>query len=229
MPALYARTPKLLFSCRCAACLSKSLPAARHHTVVSIKVAWRFIGGTSSPLLYSTMFATAAFIDGRAKRKRSEQWDAAIASAYDTLDSVSTSPHLRRCYHSQADREEPSAAEWSYAHQRAGMHIDDDGQSAPRPACPKEPGDGGEDGPDLGVVLQMDSRMPGAERLPWPANTGPALVPHCLPPQSLWSWDSDRKISLSRRHTEKKKLRQELSIAKLVHQLAHPLRSEKAV
>jgi hypothetical protein len=74
---------------------------------------------------------------------------------------------------------------------------------------------------DLWELLTIDSRFPGTQALPWPANTGPDLVRHNLPPQSLWSYDRAREKSLRRRHTAKKLVVQEVSISLLLQKILH--------
>jgi hypothetical protein len=67
--------------------------------------------------------------------------------------------------------------------------------------------------------LRLDSRLPGAQALEWPANTGRPLNPNNLPPQSLWAPDALRWSALRRRQTRKKLAMQELTVGLLVHDL----------
>jgi hypothetical protein len=71
--------------------------------------------------------------------------------------------------------------------------------------------------------LRLDSRLPGAQALEWPANTGRHLNPNNLPPQSLWAPDTLRWTAIRRRQTRKKLAMQELSVGLLVHNLIRAL------
>jgi hypothetical protein len=75
--------------------------------------------------------------------------------------------------------------------------------------------------------LRLDSRLPGAQALEWPANTGRHLNPNNLPPQSLWAPDALRWSALRRRHTRKKLAMQELTVGLLVHSLIRAVDLER--
>ena len=75
-------------------------------------------------------------------------------------------------------------------------------------------------------LLQHDSRFPGTQTLDWHVNTGPALIRHHLPPQSLWSYDHVRETALKKRQTWKKLAIQELSIGTLILSLIGFARSQ---
>jgi pentatricopeptide repeat protein len=191
--------------------------------------------GPSSTLLYSTIFAAAAVADGRAKRKRREQWDAAITNVKEDLDSVGEEErrealgarqekHDGRLNWFEIWRERlPDGLVTKYISEIAGtdvvydrMEILDYEQEylddRTKDFDPEEP-------KELWKLLDYNIHIPGGPRPEWTLNLGPDLEAWNLPPQSLWSMPKARAKRLDRRYSKKKIKTLERSVAKLIHQL----------
>jgi hypothetical protein len=133
-------------------------------------------------------------MDARAKSLRSKQWEEAFGQLRDALARPADAPATPT---SAADPEStmpPDALQDS-------DHLS--GDAAAR----------------TWTGLRLDSRFPGAQALNWPANTGRDLIPHNLPPQSLWAPDALRWSAIRRRQTRKKLAMQELTVGLLIHNL----------
>lgn len=184
-------------------------------------VAGRRLGrpGPSSTLLYSTIFATAAIVDGRAKRDRRDQWDAAISNAKEGVnpaeDSVEwTSTVEGDVKGTDAWFSESWKAPWlnssdiKLVNQIVGVEVINDG------IIDFEQRSGNDLEEDIEDLWEL---LAGGTRMDWPLNTGAKLIPHHLPPQSLWAPDHIR--ARRRRYVWKKMRRIEMSVAKLVYGL----------
>lgn len=184
-------------------------------------VAGRRLGrpGPSSTLLYSTIFATAAIVDGRAKRDRRDQWDAAISSAKEGVNPAEDSVEWTSTVEGDVKGtdvwfSEPWKAPWldssdiKLVNQIVGVEVINDGITDFEQ---RSGNDLEEDIEDLWELLA------GGTRMDWPLNTGAKLIPHHLSPQSLWAPDHIR--ARRRRYVWKKMRRIEMSVAKLVYGL----------
>ena len=184
-------------------------------------VAGRRLGrpGPSSTLLYSTIFATAAIVDGRAKQDRRDQWDAAISSAKEGVNPAEDSLEWTSTVEgdvkgTDACFSEPWKAPWldssdiKLVNQIVGVEVINDGITDFEQ---RSGNDLEEDIEDLWELLA------GGTRMDWPLNTGAKLIPHHLSPQSLWAPDHIR--ARRRRYVWKKMRRIEMSVAKLVYGL----------
>ncbi|KAK4574645.1 hypothetical protein LTR86_001486 [Recurvomyces mirabilis] len=130
---------------------------------------------TSSTLFYSGIFAAAATWDAGAKKQRREQWDKAIAGVKQEL----------------GHRVEAGEAHLHQAHQIA---LDQDYTDAV--------------GVEATVAYVPDvftDVEPQKQPAQWPANTGPDLQIHSLPPESIYA-TQDRKARASTRRWSPKKL-----------------------
>ncbi|KAF2855960.1 hypothetical protein T440DRAFT_494799 [Plenodomus tracheiphilus IPT5] len=175
----------------------------------------RAFGGTSTRAPYTAIAACGEpTAETPAKDARKRQWEQALA-------------HLREAAGDEAPRERgqhadhvgnpynelPGGLDWDTVQRVAGMDLIDDHVLRQKEA----------DSHDAATAawqdLRYDSRAPGAPPLAWPANTGPDLVRHNLPPQSLWAPDSMRMTAMRRRHTSKKMALQELSTGHMIHSL----------
>jgi hypothetical protein len=152
--------------------------------------------GTPTPtFLYTTLFASGLTIDAKAKWDRGRQWEAAFSRLQEALDSPSQT----------TKRSESPAVP-------TPRPVDNIVFDEPRVSPLDTAAHSWED-------LRFDSQMPGAQAPPWPANTGRDLVPHNLPPQSLWAPDLLRWTAMRRRHTQKKLAMQELATGFMIQNL----------
>ncbi|KAL5115230.1 hypothetical protein ACEQ8H_006904 [Pleosporales sp. CAS-2024a] len=131
-------------------------------------------------------------MDAKAKADRNAQWDDAFAQLREALDRPEATTTASPGHAGSMATEFDSLAD-SDAAQHADQHRWDN--------------------------LRLDSRLPGAQALAWPANTGRKLKPHHLPPQSLWAPDELRWTAIRKRQTRKKLAMQELATSFLVFQL----------
>lgn len=222
MLALWSRVTQNPGTCRCVSCVSNAGAVARRRGQRGLGGSW-VLGTPTSTFLYTTVFAAALTIDARAKSDRNRQWDDAFAQLRDALDRP---PNVARPARGAAEPDQTSlpAAE----HDSNGIFEESDWQSVRRVAnmdlgstgCPAQ-----REASQLDAAAQtwqdlhFDSRLPGAQALAWPANTGRDLIPHNLPPQSLWAPDVLRWKAMRRRHTRKKMAMQELATGFLIHNL----------
>ncbi|OCK97632.1 uncharacterized protein K441DRAFT_655503 [Cenococcum geophilum 1.58] len=220
MHTLWSRAIQTRYTCRCASCISNTTALARRATIV----AGRRLGrpGPSSTLLYSTIFATAAIVDGRAKRNRRDQWDAAISSAKESVNPAKDSVEWTSTVEGDVEGTdawfpESWKAPWldgsdiKLVNRTVGMEVINDGIIDLEQRS----------GNDLeGDIEDLWELLAGGTRMDWPLNTGAKLILHHLPPQSLWAPDHIRAKALRRRRCAWKKMRRiEMSVAKLVYGL----------
>jgi hypothetical protein len=168
----------------------------------------------------TTVFAAGLTIDVKAKLDRNVQWTEAFAQLQHALDEPLTA--TRTAHQLEDSSPDPSS-------QLAGHEVEDADSQKLHHAADMETVDSTtpneHDVSQLDAAtrtwddLRLDSRLPGAQALPWPPNTGRELIPHHLPPQSLWSPDTLRLSALRRRHTRKKLAMQELVTGFLIHNL----------
>ena len=138
---------------------------------------------TSSTLWYSGIFAAAATFDAGIKKQRREQWDLAIAGVKQEL-------------------EQPTEAAKEQL-----LDVRDQPQPTQQLPVRYEPFDellGGED-----IFRHVDPSRP---KPLWPTNTGPALIPHNLPPQSIYADDGRKFGAQNAQLTAKKLARLETSV-----------------
>ena len=86
MFTIWSRAAQTRANCRCPKCLSSALRRARGHTTTIAGRQLQF--GDVFTLFYSSIFATAAVIDGQKKKARREAWDKAIGQAKNELDAI---------------------------------------------------------------------------------------------------------------------------------------------
>ncbi|KAF2189562.1 hypothetical protein K469DRAFT_472161, partial [Zopfia rhizophila CBS 207.26] len=234
MQTLWSRAAQKPSTCRCISCISNTTAVARRVGSTSIRRPWSF--QTTSTFFYSAIFTTALVVDGKAKRKRNEQWDTAFTSAREELakpfrQTVEDGGERVDTMISEEQQEDGTSilfteshttldelcredVDWESVHRAAGMELILDHQLQRLSEVPLE-----ELSENLWKLLPFDSRMPGTQAIMWPASTGPVLARHHLPPQSLWSLDHIRWKALRKRQTWKKIALQELSVALLVRKL----------
>jgi hypothetical protein len=149
----------------------------------------------TSTFLYATVFAAGLTLDAKAKWDRNRQWEDAFVQLQEALNSpAQVTTRSRNAAETKTDPVDNAAHdERQPAQLDAAIHVWED--------------------------LRFDSRLPGAEAPTWPANTGRDLVPHNLPPQSLWAPDTLRLTAMRRRHTQKKLAMQELVTGFLIQNL----------
>ncbi|KAF2866849.1 hypothetical protein BDV95DRAFT_583909 [Massariosphaeria phaeospora] len=226
MQTLWSRATRNPGTCRCISSVSSPATIARRAGVV------RHHGPRACATSSSTLRPAAMFIAGlttgrRCHDKRKEQWDAAVAILGEELHrppSQGTQSQPEDLFDDESlSHPSPLApenffiesADWDSILRAVGMELVEgdvfqERQSKIQQDYVSE---------DLWDLIQIDSRFPGVQALTWPANTGRDLVPHHLPPQSLWSPDHMRWTALRKRQTRKKLAIQELAIGRLIHSL----------
>jgi hypothetical protein len=220
MRALWSRATQLPGTCRCISCVSKSTALARSRGIKGLPGSWA-LGTPTSTFLYTTVFAAGLTIDAKIKLDRNKQWD----NAFEQLNRALNGPSEKVA--NAHNEKEPG-----YTTQSRGPSDVDSKESKAdmgKKAASAKTRDGpvlrendllrSDDAAPIWDALRFDSRMPGAQALAWPANTGPGLKPHNLPPQSLWAPDVLRWTALRRRHTRKKLSMQELTVGLMVHKM----------
>ncbi|KAH7085813.1 hypothetical protein BKA63DRAFT_27450 [Paraphoma chrysanthemicola] len=196
MQALWSRAAQNPGTCRCLSCVSNAATVARRRGPRALRGSWA-LGTPTSTFLYTAVFAAGLTMDARAKLDRNRQWERAFEQLREAMD---------RPLPTRPTRAEPMEEATAVGADGATvMPSTDDVQFNTEERAWDN--------------LRFDSRMPGAAKLEWPANTGRDLVPHHLPPQSLWSPDHIRLTATRRRHTKKKLAMQELTTGLLVHNL----------
>jgi hypothetical protein len=205
MRALWSRATQIPGTCRCISCASRATVPARRRGAGSLGGSWALKTPTST-FLYTTVFAAALAVDARAKAKRNQQWDDAFAQLQGALDRPSDTTRTEK-EDSHIEESDSDVSQHLTDNEVADNAATQEGHVPVDKVAP------------FTDVIRFDSRMPGAQALAWPANTGPDLIPHNLPPQSLWAPDELRRTALRRRHTRKKLAMQELATALLIHTL----------
>ncbi len=176
------------------------------------------MGGPTSTFTYTVVFAAGLAFDARAKAVRNRQWEEAFAHLRDGPDGPSSeqSAHKSEVHTDQHStqpglpwNDAPDDLNWYAAQQAVGMDVSQD-------VVPQK-----ERAQSSWEDLTFDSRLPGAQRPEWPANTGRDIMPYNLPPQSLWAPDAMRLAAVRRRDTWKKLALKRLSTGLLVHTLMY--------
>jgi hypothetical protein len=199
----------------------------------------------TSTFVYTAVFAAGLTMDAKAKRNRSRQWTTAFDQLRDEIERTvipEGGPGGEHAYDedesigvgSFVSIEEmfPEGINWDIIYRLSGMELEQEALPLHRKSGIRSESD-----PDLGLpeqqsitdlenlseslwdLLRYDSRMPLAPVMEWPANTGPDLVRHNLPPQSLWAPDHMRWRALRKRQIQKKLIIQELSVGVLIYTL----------
>ncbi|CAO2650286.1 Nn.00g015780.m01.CDS01 [Neocucurbitaria sp. VM-36] len=229
MLAIWSRARQRPGTCRYITSVSNATAVARRHGQSGLRGAWAFRTPTST-FCYTTIFAAGLTIDAHAKAARSKQWEEAFENLRDALDRPLPKDNVidkdvvgPRCeqvnlphgYHGVPLEDLPDELDWGVIQRAVGMELVDD------PVLRQQ-----ETQSQIHDLVQgywddlrFDSRLPGAQVLEWPANTGQELVRYHLPPQSLWAPDTLRLTAMRRRHTWKKLALQELSTGGLIHTL----------
>ncbi|KAJ4372847.1 hypothetical protein N0V83_003138 [Neocucurbitaria cava] len=229
MLAIWSRARQKPGTCRYISSVSNATAIARRRGQSGLRGAWAF-GTPTSTFCYTAIFAAGLTIDANAKAARNRQWEEAFKDLRDALDrplpkdnaivedvvgSRSDQVNLPHGYHGVPLEELPDALDWSIIQKVVGMELVDDPvlrlqetQSQLHDLAQGHWDD-----------LRFDSRLPGAQSLEWPANTGRDLVQYHLPPQSLWAPDTLRLTAMRRRHSWKKLALQELSTGALIYTL----------
>ena len=131
---------------------------------------------TSSTLWYSGIFAAAATFDAGVKKERREQWDKAIAEVKEDLGQ-SDSVRKDEILHMSEEAPRGSLVETIRFKPLDALAEDQD------------------------VFQKVDPRRPKAQ---WPANTGPALSVHHLPPESIYATEERKGRGEKTRWSPKK-------------------------
>lgn len=208
-------------TCRCSSCISNAnaIVPVRRRGEAGLRGPWAF-GTPTSTFLYTTLFAAGLTVDAKAKLDRNRQWDEAFAqlpvalSPLDTTSSTTSKPPSGNQSNGHPEIDEgPKDSEWAAAHRCASTEVQDSAASVGQAEGKVDATANAEDN------MGFDSRMPGTPAPEWPPNTGRAMKPHNLPPQSLWAPNILRWAAIRRRHTRKKVAMQELATGLLIHEL----------
>ncbi|KAH7385817.1 hypothetical protein BKA66DRAFT_416157 [Pyrenochaeta sp. MPI-SDFR-AT-0127] len=228
MLAIWSRAGQSPGTCRCISCISNAAAVARRGRHQGFRGSWALATLTpTSTFLYTTVFAAGLTIDAQAKAARNRQWEDAFTHLREALDrpllkeratessSAEKEAALEQANHRHGQHgmpleQLPKGLDWDMIHRVVGMDIADDG--LPLAHFDNYAQTAWDD-------LRFDSRLPGAQSLEWPANTGRHLMRYNLPPQSLWAVDSMRLTAMRRRHSWKKLAIQEMSTGLLLHTL----------
>jgi hypothetical protein len=186
-------------------CVSIAKTASRRHGLRG----WWALGTPTSTFLYTAAFAAALSIDAKAKSDRNIQWEEAFAQLREALDRPPSASQTAQTAGGKANKE----ANWQSAQRAASM------ETKQKPALHEQDASHPDATERVWADLRLDSRLPGAQTLAWPANTGQNMVPYNLPPQSLWAPDELRLSAMRKRHTRKKLAMQELATGFLIHNL----------
>lgn len=239
MLALWSRATRNPGTCRCIQCVSNTTAIARRAGSVNVKGPWAF-GTPTSTFVYTAIFAAGIAIDGKIKHDRNKQWNTAFDQLREEMvsspaDAQSQQELQRSSIDIAASTKEllmendgisvrgyiapeelfPDGADWAAIHRIAGTELIEDHVFQKR----QMEIDLDHVAEDLWGLLQFDSKFPAMQALGWSVHTGPDLVRHHLPPQSLWSYDHVRRTALRKRQTLKKLVIQELSIGMLIQSL----------
>jgi hypothetical protein len=210
--------------------------------VVGLKGAWA-LGMPTSTFAYTAVFAAGLAMDANTKRDRNTQWSAAFEHLQDEIDQTVEEErgHKEEVVYDESGRTGEGDSiqledllrkgiDWDTIYRVSGMELEHD-------ILPTRRLPGLESKPELDLpeqqssnelenlsesywhLLPYDSRFPSAPVLEWPANTGPDLVRHNLPPQSLWAPEHMRWRAVRKRQAQKKLVIQELSVGMLIHAL----------
>ncbi|KAF2029362.1 hypothetical protein EK21DRAFT_112918 [Setomelanomma holmii] len=204
MRALWSRAVQNPGTCSCLSCISSAAATARCCRHNGLRGSWA-LGTPTSTFLYTAVFAAGLTIDARAKLDRNRQWDRALEQLREAMDRPLTIPDKTTKAADQVEDEPSDHLAETDAGDVTGLPASEVAQANAQARVWHE--------------LHFDSRMPGAERLEWPANTGRDLNVRSLPPQSLWSSDSIRLKATRKRYTHKKLAMQELATGMLVHNM----------
>lgn len=205
MLALWSRVAQSPGTCRCISCVSIAKAAVRRR---GLRGAWA-LGTPTSTLLYTAVFAAGLSIDAKAKSDRNTQWEEAFAQLQNALDR----PPIASKTAQQIDGKADEDINWQSVHRVASMEAGYDAALSEQELFPSDAT------ARTWADLRLDSRLPGAQVLAWPANTGQKMVPYNLPPQSLWAPDELRLSAMRKRQTRKKLAMQELATGFLIHNL----------
>jgi hypothetical protein len=179
-------------------------------------------GAPTSTFLYATIYAAGFTIDAKAKAGRIIPWEEAFAQLRDALDrpldGPKTSQKVDHQHHgavvgSQMPGGVFEEADWQYVHRVASMELGDSDALHEQEVSQLNASN------QIWHDLRLDSRLPGTQALAWPANTGRDMIPHHLPPQSLWAPDELRWSAMRKRHTRKKLAMQELVTGFLIYKM----------
>lgn len=218
MFALWSRVAQSPGTCRCISCVSNARLVVRR---CGLRGPWALRTPTST-FWYTAVFAAGLSIDAKAKADRNKQWEDAFAQLRDAMDhqpEPNNTSERTASEHASATHNPPVSAslfdeaDWQDAHNFVGMEVGDDSAMLEHQASHLR------SSRDIWDHLRLDSRLPGAQVLDWPANTGAPLNPYHLPPQSLWAPDVLRLSALRQRQTRKKLAQQELTTGFLIFKL----------
>lgn len=216
MLALWSRATRTPGTCRCISCISKH---AALNTRTGVRTSW-LLSTPTSTFVYTTVFAAGLAIDARSKQQRNKQWDTAFDQLRGEMgESMSDGKGTGSAAADAILVKEVSPPEIDVdaLHRVAGMELEEQTPvGEPRPEVHVE-----DIAESFWDYLPFDNRLPDGrnEHLAWPANTGPDVIRHHLPPQSLWSPENMRWTAIRKRQTWKKLAMQELAISELIHAL----------
>ncbi|PVI07094.1 hypothetical protein DM02DRAFT_714603 [Periconia macrospinosa] len=216
MLALWFRAMRSPGTCRCISCIPEDAILASRPSLRSS----RLIGSPTSTFAYTSVFAAGLAIDAQAKQKRNEQWDAAFGKLRDEMGQPLVDDkgiHVAQANLDSVEEVHSPGIDIDMLHQVAGMEL----VETQLDESTQLEADSDQVLESFWDHLRFDTRFPGSpnQNLTWPANTGPDLIKHYLPPQSLWSLDHMRWTALRKRQTWKKLAMQELAVTELIHAL----------
>jgi len=218
MFALWSWVAQSPGTCRCISCVSNARLVIRRRGL-------RGLGALPTPtstFWYTAVFAAGLSVDAKAKADRNKRWEAAFAQLRDAMDNQpepnntserTASEHASATHDPRVSATLFDEADWQDAHNFAGIEVGDDNVLLEHDVSHLKTSR------DVWDQLRLDSRLPGAQVLDWPANTGPPLNPYHLPPQSLWAPDVLRWSALRQRQTRKKLAQLELTTGFLIFKL----------
>jgi hypothetical protein len=218
MLALWSRVAQSPGTCRCISCVSNVRLVVRRR---GLRGLWALRTPTST-FWYTAVFAAGLSIDAKAKADRNKQWEEAFAQLRDAMHHQpepnntpgrTASGPASATHNASVSGSLLEEADWQDALNVAGMELGDDTAMLEHHISHLRTS------PHIWDDLRFDSRLPGAQVLDWPANTGAPLNPYHLPPQSLWAPDVLRWSALRQRQSRKKLALQELSTGFLIFKL----------
>ncbi|KAI8941411.1 hypothetical protein NX059_002634 [Plenodomus lindquistii] len=214
MRAIWPRATWTLGTCRCISSVSQPRLHPTRGGRTPAPGATCAPGWSMPRVLYTTIPGDSDSADATARETRDRQWKQALAHLRDVFDRQTLQEQDPGAHdHDLSHDALPPGLDWDAVQHVAGMELIDDHVLRQKEVQSYDAAAAAWDD------LRYDSRTPGGPSLAWPANTGPDLVPHSLPPQSLWAPDNLRMTAMRRRHTWKKMALQELSTGLLIHSL----------
>ena len=176
MQTVWSRVAQVRSACSCPQCHHAVQATSRRAAASAAKRGPRHL--TSSTLWYSGIFAAAATFDAGRKERRREQWDQAIAGVKHDLGRTG------------------ELAEGGYGlAERASVPAEGSRSQNGLDALLEEAGE---------ALRNVDMNTVPGGKSRWPENTGPPLLRHRLPPNSIYAPEEAVERAETRRLTPKK-------------------------